>query len=257
MNLSTAAMEKFTDPLNFSQRLWDAGQRLLAAGRYMAARRELESAEQQAWRQGDAVLLSRIYLPLLETCRQIRQQATDALIVIDNVANSSNRSKIISSMVDFGQGTLICYGAAARQTCHRMTLLARQRGLSVETLLLRQSSGKSRLYSEGARQFAAGLPVLWSRDFSNLIEPEIPEKLVVRFPPPGTYHPGEPGHALARESLLVAWEALAIRHIPSKITSESLWEQIRLLRDIRRIDPACEPVLLRLMALAEQIAQVA
>ncbi|HTV48206.1 MAG TPA: hypothetical protein VMG59_07160 [Phycisphaerae bacterium] len=246
-------MKKNEDSYDFSQRLWDSGQRLLIAGQYMAARRELEAAEQQAWRRRDAVLLSRIYLPLLEACRQIRQQASGALIVIAELDQPSKR--FIQPLLDAGQGTLICSGRTAMQVCSRLMLIARQNGLSIETLLLGQTSAETRIYSLGAPHYAAGLPVLWSRDFSHLIEPASPEKLIVPLPWLGSYQPGNPAHTVARESLLLAWEALALKEIPEKIESLGLWQQMDVLRSIRPIDPACEPVVLRLIALAEQISR--
>ena len=246
-------MKNTVENFDFSQRLWDSGQRLLAIGRYMAARRELEAAEQQAWRRRDAALLSRIYLPLLETCRQVRQQAASALILIADFDEFSKRK--IQPLIDFGQGTLICSGRAALPICHRFTFFARQKGLSIETLLIQKTSSGTHVCSPGAPQYSAGLRIIWSPDFSRLIDPEPPEKLIVPLPPPGIYEPGAPGQSLARESLLLAWEALALKHIPANIGSTGLWQQMDVLRSIRGIDPACEPVVLRLMALAEQISR--
>ena len=97
--------------------------------------------------------------------------------------------------------------------------------------------------------------MIWSHDFSKLIDPETPEKLIVPLPPPGNYQPGAPGQSLARESLLLAWEALALKHIPANYNFIGLWQQMDFLRSLRQIDPACEPVVLRLMALAEQISR--
>jgi len=61
--------------------------------------------------------------------------------------------------------------------------------------------------------------------------------------------------ALARESLLIAWEALALkwqhRHPPRQ--GATAWEELAWLRHALQVDPACEPIALRLIALAEAI----
>jgi hypothetical protein len=72
-------------------------------------------------------------------------------------------------------------------------------------------------------------------------------------------------HAMARESLIVAWEALALhwqhRHPPPKgpkskharNSMDAAWDEMAWLRLALRIDPACEPVSMRLMALGEAV----
>ncbi len=234
---------------------WAAGERCLAAGLYMPARRVLETAESIAWRRGDAYSLSRLYLPLLETCRQLRCQAGDGLIVIVDPWRRAAQRQAAARLIRWGAGTMICSGPRAVQQSRYIMRLARSRGLPLEALVLCGRRERWRISSPADPTFAAGLPVRFTRDPAALYEPASPENMTVTLPGPGFFTEGEPAHGLAKESLLAAWEGLALRWQSRHPGQAAPWAQMQWLRESRRIDPACEPVLTRLIQLAEQIAR--
>jgi len=82
------------------------------------------------------------------------------------------------------------------------------------------------------------------------------QDLVVPLPPVGRYKVGDPLHAVARESIITAWEALALRwQSRHPLRDRTAWGEVTWLLKALEIDPACEPVAMRLMAVAEGIGR--
>ncbi len=206
---------------------WDQGQRQLATGHYCAAREALQSAEAAAWNARDAASLARIHLPLLEVCRQIRYFAAEGQIEI--------REHEILMRADTGIE-------------ERLVLLHQ----GPQMRLASPAAGSS------AADFEAALPVQWVTSESAVIGPSTEPALVVPLPPPGVYDGRRGLGTVARESILIAWEALALRwqrHNPFPPNADP-WAEVAWLRQALQIDPACEPVAMRLIALAEGIGRV-
>ena len=266
----SAMKQKLEAATNYMERLWDLGQQHLAAGRYVAARDELERAEGMAWRQQNAGALARIYLPLLEARRQIRQNAADGVLVI-TPGQEGNSRRMMEGFREETAGTLICGGAGAEKGPGAVPYAARQRQSCLEALVLVEHRGERRLASMTDPTFAGGLPVAVTSDPKELVDPvgvlefKSPKgkrrdaaSTVNKVPLPGAgrYAPGHPLHDLARESLLVAWEALALkwqaRH-PVRVTVDAGWEELAWLRLALRVDPACEPIMMRIISLAENL----
>lgn len=258
-------------------RRWDLGQQHLAAGRYVAARHELETAEAIAWRTHDAGALARLYLPLLEARRQIRYNAAEGVIVISAAAVSpKDEQHLLDEFLSSEAGTILlaCGADNARRTRssnRREPLVCRfagsvqyeamRTGHALEALLLLTHGNESRLATQADPTFAAGLPVRFTDSDKDAVGASTDPHLVVPLPHPGGYSSGgsQPHlHALARESLITAWEALALkwqhRHPPPRtVGSTQAWEEIAWLRLALRVDPACEPIVMRLISLAEAI----
>lgn len=249
-------------------RLWDLGEQHLAAGRYVAARRALESAEAVAWRRRDARSLARIYLPLLEARRQIRYNAVEGtLVVVAPGLSSYEQQGILQRFLDSPAGTILlaCSPAGAPRRRVQSACLfagsvqytARRTGRWLEALLLMMRGNETRLTSLADPTFAAGLPATFTTDANTPLLASTDPALTIPLPPPGHYPPtpANPLHAMLRESLLVAWEALALkwqhRHPPSHKALP--WEELAWLRLALHVDPACEPIAMRLIALAEAI----
>jgi hypothetical protein len=171
---------------------------------------------------------------------------------------------------------------------------SRRSGRWLEALLLIQKGDQVRLASQADATFAAGLPVRWTQSDNESIGESTDPDLVVPLPKPGRYQraeersagvgPPERGreggeggdggesrlHALARESLIVAWEALALRwqhrhppppcahagHSRLRDPLDAAWQEMAWLRLALRVDPACEPVTMRLIALAEAVERM-
>jgi hypothetical protein len=237
--------------LSYVERLWNAGQEHLVMGRYVAARRELEAAEAAAWRQRDCPSLARIYLPLLEVRRQIRQNATDGVIMITPPRENGVRRKMFNEFIARPSGTLL----TAATPVGSISYAAARTGACLEGLLLMEHAGHVRLCSSADPHFAAGLDVRVTRTAGDVIKPDVLADMVVPLPPPRRYEPGDPLHAVARESLVIAWEALALKWQARHPARAEAWEEIAWLRLALRIDPANEPITMRLIALAEAIAR--
>lgn len=244
-------------------RMWDQGQRRLAAGRYVAARKDLEAAEAIAWRIGDSQSLARIYLPLLEARRQIRYQAAEGMIVITRPGLSPREfSNEWRQFQTAEAGTLIysCNaGRAARRAAARIVgsvnHLSRRTGKCLESLVCIFQGNDRFIASQMDITAAGALPVTQTQLQTDVGESTEPS-LEIPLPPAGIYRGSDIGlGAMARESLLVAWEALALRfqrrHPPPKQLSP--WEEMAWLRLALRVDPACEPVSMRLIALAQNL----
>jgi hypothetical protein len=260
----------------FLFRMWDHGQQHLAAGRYVAARSELETAEAIAWRDRDAQSLARLYLPLLEARRQIRYHAVEGNIFICPPGTSSSReNQLLSRFLTQGDGTILlacsAQGAVERATCRlagSVQYASRRTGRWLEALLLITQGNQTRITSQADPTFAAGLPVSWTSDPSAAVGSSTDPHLSIPLPAPGSYPGNSTGlPAVARESLLIAWEALALRwqsrhppphslqqaHAKDKFAPDLAWTEMAWLRLALRIDPACEPITMRLIALAEAI----
>jgi hypothetical protein len=245
------------NPLSHTYRLWDTGQRHLASGRYVAAQTLLEAAETAAWRARDARTLARLYLPLLETRRQIRYQAAEGEIVL--IRSTGERSSL-DRFLKAPAGTLLIAMRdlpAALTLARRVQWTRHRTGRWLEALLLIEQHPHLRITSAADATFAAGLPIVWTNDPRAAIAASTDPHLTVPLPPLRSgeerYAPG-PARAVARESLLIAWEALALRwQHRHPLTIKSPWAELAWLRRALLIDPACEPVAMRLIALAEAI----
>jgi len=242
-------------------RLWNLGQDHLVAGRYVAARRALESAEALAWRAADPQSLARIYLPLLEARRQIRYNAGDGLILITSPTDSpAAQKKSLDQFLAAPAGTVLFTTPATAGAIRRVIAVveninrrARRTGQWFEALLLLTKNKERRLTTAADPFFAAGLPVI---DSPAPLAASTDPHLQIPLPPAGLYSTG-PEQVAARESLLIAWEALALkwqhRHAPPTKTA---WQELAWLRKTLRVDPACEPVTMRLIALAESLGRL-
>jgi hypothetical protein len=240
------------DDLSYMYRLWDVGQQHLAGGRYVAACIALEAAERAAWQARDARTLARVYLPLLEARRQIRYQAAEGEIVIGG--------RVERTFFDQPAGTALIAisskAAAALAIADRVRHTMRRTGRWLEALLLIRHGEEVQLVSAADPAFAAGLSIIWTDDAQASIGASTDANLRVPLPRSGRYVKGT-SHALARESLLIAWEALALkwqhRHPLAKSRTRGPWGELAWLRRALAVDPACEPVTMRLIALAEAI----
>jgi hypothetical protein len=251
------------DHPSYVERLWEAGQQHLAALRYGPAVRALEAAERAAWRKKNGPELARLYLPLLEARRQIRYQAAEGTVLIcppgmpltlerDAVRRFVEDESIVAGAVLVGCRDVqraLTYASVVMHT-------ARRTGRWIEALLLLRHGDEVRLASPGDATFAGGLKVKWTEDPKEMIGGATDRDLEVPLPPASTatvFDGHHPLHPMLRESLITAWEALALkwqhRHPPFKFGG--IWGEMAWLRLALRIDPACEPITMRLIALGE------
>ena len=253
-------MDKGTDdhlesparPADFAHRLWASGQDLLAAGRYVAARRELEAAERQAFLKRDAALLARIYLPLLEATRQIRQFCCDGIIAITPGDTAIQRAALRDV---FGSGGVWLRIQGAR--INKPSTLSITPDAPMELLNVVQYREHWHITSPvckggiGRQRERSSVLMHWTHDPGRFISPAPPEALVALLPPPGVYHPSNPQHGQARETVLLTFEALAMGWLVRQEKVSTGWAELALLRQARNIDPACEQIFMRMMTVAQ------
>jgi hypothetical protein len=249
--------------------LWDQGQQELAGGAYIKARRSLEAAEALAWRTRDAQSLARLYLPLLETRRLIRYQAAEgALVICEPKLQAAALRHALSEFLASQAGTILLPASSAvRKYASSVRRASERTTRPLEALILIRDDDNIHLATPVDSVIAAGLPVRWTKNTADQIGPSTDPELTVPLPLPGRYAPSPRAatsqlHALVRESLLVAWEALALRWqhrhpLPARARCGSApaagWHEITWLRRALRIDPACEPITMRLIAVAEAL----
>ena len=229
------------------QRSWDAGQRYLAAGLYVAARLALETAEAAAFVRRDAASLERIYLPLLEACRQARLQACEGIIVIDDPRRSGHSPATRAVAKSSAAATLLVAGPRAVKMATRVNRSARRRGLPQESLVWLYGGKTVRLCSTAAVRFCCGVEAEFTKNPGEKMSPRHLDQQIAVLPVPGVYPPGSAGHRLACETLLLAWEWLALRWQARHRVRARPWEELAWLRAARRVDPACEPVMMRMV----------
>ena len=259
-------------PENYLERIWDGGQRHLAAGRYVAARQALEAAEAIAWRRREAATLARVYLPLMEARRLLRHQAAGGVLVIAEASGARFPPHHFARFLKCAAGTVLLpagdWGRVAT-----VEMAGRRGGAALEVLVLVRHGGQTRLVSPADLRIAAGLPVRFSMDAKAALDPVAAAEFAgsgagdfaVPLPPAGIYDPADSStralHALAMESLLVAWETLALRWqsrhpLPAKGPSQdAAWRELAWLRQTLQVDPACEPAAMRLITLAESVGR--
>jgi len=119
---------------------------------------------------------------------------------------------------------------------------------------------ETRVASPAHPRFGSGVPIERTHDVHAAIGESTDQNLNLPLPDAGTYD-GKAGlGTLARESLLIAWEALALRWqgrhpLASRRGRATPRDEMSWLRQALRVDPACEPVTMRLIALAEGVAR--
>lgn len=233
------------------------GERYLSRGQYVLAQRWLRRAEAQAWRRRDGIALSNIYLPLMEAFRLLRQQACDGTIVISTGDDCLLRRGIVRDFLRQRAGTLLL-GGRADQANHRWIVkvvarvgyAAQKSGRALEALPLLRCGDCWRIVPAADPMFAAGLPVQWAQDTSDQVVGDLAQADKIVLPGAGVYSPGSAGARLAGESVLAAHELLALKWQARHPVRAVRWAEMAWLRQALRIDPACEPVLMRLLALA-------
>ncbi len=215
--------------------LWDAGQRHLAGLRYVAARTALEAAEAAAWRARDARALGRIYLPLLETRRQIRYQAAEGVVVIcDSVMKAERSAATLREFLKEPAGTILlpCPATAAGKQAGclfagSVQYEAAPRGaMAGGASADRACRGEARGDNCGMRTSRRGCELF---GLGNLL-PRLARRRITSWSYPcrrlGVIRTGAL-HAIARESLIVGWEALALkwqrRHGPGRVAHGRNW----------------------------------
>jgi hypothetical protein len=114
----------------------ELGQQQLMRTEYLEAQATLESAEAEAWALRDWDTLSRLYMPLQEARRQIRQRCGEGSVCLDLIAAGPEDEISGQRIVEnYPHGQLLVAGWGSIQPALDVRRLQREHDLYVETFL--------------------------------------------------------------------------------------------------------------------------
>lgn len=237
------------------QSLCAAGQEALERMDYRAAEARLVEAERLAAETGDFETLGRLYLPLQEARRQIRQRCGEGVVKLDLVQREPDRPLSAEQIVErYPAGQLLVAGWGSIEPAAAVRELARRRGLYLETYL-------AAVYPAGAGRAVVIVPL---QDVQlPPVEPTLSiDRLLARVPahsivlnetelPPGE----RAGTAETYAHTMRIWERL---HAPFLAEADAIADPVRRIEAYRRtirVDAACELAHQKLSQTAREYAR--
>jgi hypothetical protein len=236
------------------QSLCERGQEALMAMEYIRAEHLLAQAERLAWSSRQWELLSRLYMPLQETHRQIRQRCGEGKVCLDLLAKNSQDQPDPAAAVDqFAQGQLLIAGWGSIAPALQLRQYAEERQLYLETFL-------AAVYPSDAGRIVVIVP---SKDTPlPPPRPQLAESLLASLPP-DCLAIGErelptgvaDGSAKTYAVVMNLWERL---HRPLLAAADAQTEPLHRMAGYRRTieaDFACELAHQRLSDTAREMAR--
>lgn len=221
------------------QDLCDQGQQLLQRMEYRRAEKALVEAERLALEAGDFDTLSRLYMPLQETRRQIRQRCGEGMVRFDLISYGASNALDPKQIVEqFPHGQLLVAGWGAIEPAMQIRRLAREQELYLETFL-------AAVYPMGGGRAVAIVPV----EDVRLPEPlDRPIDQLIRLLPahsvvmneselPGG---GVKGTTQTFAKVMSLWERLHAPFLAAADMQASPQQKIEAYRRTIRVDYACE-----------------
>ncbi len=236
------------------QSLCERGQQALMAQAYLQAERLLAQAEAIAWSQRQWEVLARLYLPLQETRRQIRQRCGEGQVCMDLWAEGPDHSlDPVDILSRFSAGQLLIAGWGSMQPALEVRQLAAQRELYLETFLAAvypTDTGRILILAPSA---ATPLPPIRNQS-AHALSAALPEGCLTIEPaelPRGV----EAGSARTYARVMDLWERL---HRPLLAAADAQTDPLRRMAGYRRAieaDSACELAHQRLSEAAREMAR--
>ncbi len=219
------------------EQLCDSGQMHLCRTDYLAARDDLMEAEQQAWGQKNWDALSRLYLPLQETRRQIRLRCAEGTVCLDLVAQGPDDSMDARHVIEnYPQGQLLVAGWGTLDSALQTRRAAAEHGLYIETFLgavYPASGGRCVVIAPWER----ALPAVKQYSIVQLTE-MLPDCLVLgeNELPAGP----RPGSAQTFAAVSDLWQRLHQPLLDAAMRQEDALDRAAALRRVLLADEACE-----------------
>jgi hypothetical protein len=217
------------------------GQRQLMDMRYLEAQATLAAAADQAWNSGDFDTLSRVYMPLQEARRQIRQRAGEGIVCLDLLARSAETEPDASRI--------------AREIPHGQLLVAGWRNIRPAVALRKLQSQQSQ-YAEAFLAAVVpvdGQPMVAIVPFSDSdVTSGLPQHSILLRPdelPAGR----QPGTVQTYAYVMNLWERL---HAPFLAAADAETDPLKKMLAYRKtieVDSACEFAHQRLADAAKRI----
>jgi hypothetical protein len=232
----------------------ELGQQQLMRTEYLQAEATLAAAEAIAWERKDFDTLARLYMPLQEARRQIRQRCGEGIVCLDLIAQGPQDTVDARHVAEnFPHGQLLVAGWGTIEPAVTVRRLARQHGLYVETFL-------AAVYPIGAGRAVVIAP---TEDVAlPESEPLSIDDLVRRLPahcivmnvtelPQGSVR----GTPQTFGNVMAMWERL---HAPFLAAADATADPVRKIeayRKAQRVDYGCELAHQKASAVARELAR--
>ena len=236
------------------QALCERGQEQLMAMDYLQAAATLAEAERHAWASRDWDTLSRLYLPLQEARRQIRQRCGEGIVCLDLIAEGPDDVMEAMHVVrNFSHGQLLVAGWGTIEPALRVRQLAALHGLFMETFLAAAYPGMDERLVAVVPLAQTRLPELQPRtaeELSRLCPPNtivLKESELPRGSRRGTFE--------TYGQVMALWERL---HMPFLAAADAQSDPVAKMEGYRttiRVDAACELAHQKLSDVARDMAR--
>jgi hypothetical protein len=197
----------------------ERGQEELMRTNYLQAERLLADAERQAWAARDFDTLARLYMPLQEARRQIRQRCGEGVVRLDLIARDPGDSLDARQIVkDYPFGQLLVAGHGSIQPGLEVRKLARENDLYLETFLAAADGSSVSIVATAESPIESGMRV------------------------PVSELPAGPraGSAETFAELMSLWERLHLPFLNAADAERDPIRRIELYRKTIDVDSACE-----------------
>jgi len=230
----------------------ELGQEQLTRMEYRQAERTLAAAEAIAWRERDFDTLSRLYMPLQEARRQIRQRCGEGVVCLDLIAQGpDDHISADHVMRHYPHGQLLVGGWGTIAPAVELRNLAAENGLYLETFL-------AAVYPVGgARAVAivaledAKLPPPGETTIDALLHQLPPNSILLHENelPEGSRR----GSAETFAEVMGMWERLHAPYLAAADATADPVRRIEAYRQTIRVDYACELAHQKLSDTARQL----
>lgn len=219
---------------------------------YRQAEATLADAEAVAWRERDYDTLARLYMPLQEARRQIRQRCGEGIVCLDLLAQGPDDNITAEHVMrHYPHGQLLVAGWGTIEPAIELRRLARENGLYLETFL-------AAVYPVGG---ARAVAIIAQGDARIPPADETSIDALLHQLPPGSIvlHESElpqgprKGTPATYAEVMAMWERL---HAPHLAAADAIPDPVRRIVAYRRvieIDYACELAHQNLSATARQL----
>ena len=233
----------------------DLGQRQLMEMDYLLAESTLVAAERAALAVKDFDTLARLYLPLQEVRRQIRQRCGEGIVCLNLISQGPDDRVTGEHVVDnFSHGQLLVAGWGTIEPAVRVRELASRHGLFLETFL-------AAVFPVGAARAVVIVP---TEDVS--LPPPMPmltiDALLAQLPPhcivlhaDAIVQGSRRGTPQTYGEVMALWEQLHAAFLAAADMQVDPMQKIEAYRKTIRVDAACELAHQRLSNTAKAIAR--
>ena len=233
----------------------ELGQQQLMRTEYLEAEATLASAEADAWSLRDFDTLSRLYMPLQEARRQIRQRCGEGIVRLDLISTGPRDLPDARKIVDqYPHGQLLVAGEGTMHPSRDIRRLARERRLYVETFLaaVYPIAGGGRAVVIPPLEDVV-LPPPHEQPIDSLMSKVPPQSIVLALDelPRGERR----GDTTTFAQVMAMWERLHAPFLAAADMQVDPIQKIEAYRKTQRVDYGCELAHQKASDVARQLAR--